>query len=316
MMRMTWATIVAILISAPAVAQQPGAPGGQAAQSAPAARVAQQRQAAPLQQPFPPLDTATQAHLQRFLLDWQAHSQSTRDLDCKFTRWHFDMFAAPAGVAATRADGVVKYAAPDKGLFRVDRLVYFIGMQQGKPQFKEQPGQYGEHWVCNGTQLIEFDRSKEECRIQDLPPQMQGKGILNGPLPFVFNLNAQQIQQRYWVRLVDVQKPGIVLVEAWPKRQEDRSQYKLVQIALNKETFVPQALLLYSPNFDQKTAPRWDHYEFTQVKRNTIGAGLQRFLNNFIPEKPPSNWKIIREKFVPPAEPPIQQAAAPQSTQR
>lgn len=331
MMRLTGATIVAILISAPAVAQQasqvanpsrvpsyaqqpPQQPSAQKqAAAAPQARVAAQQQpaTAPAGQPFPPLSAAAQAQLQQMLQNWEHHSKSVKTLDCKFTRWHFDMFAAPAGVHATRADGVIKYAAPDKGLFRVDRLVFFTGMLKDKPQYKQQPGQFGEHWVCNGTQLIEFDRSKQECRIQDLPKEMQGQKIFNSPLPFVFNLEAQQIQQRYWVRQAQAPKPGMILVEAWPKRQEDRAQYKFVQIALDAETYLPQALLMYAPNFDQKTAPKWDHYEFSEVKRNAIGAGFQKFLGNFIPEKPPSNWKILRDKFTAHMDAPPQQAAAP-----
>jgi len=308
MMRLTWATIVAILIAAPTVAQQ-------TAQSA--AQQVSQQAAPPAGQPFPPLSAAAQAQLQHLLQSWEQQSKGTKTLDSKFTRWHFDMFAAPAGIHATRADGVIKYAAPDKGLFRVDRLVFYSGMQGNKPQFKTQPGQFGEHWVCNGTQLIEFDRQKQECRIQKLPPNMQGQQIFNSPLPFVFNLDAQQIQERYWVRQVDSPEnnPEIILVEAWPKRQEDRAQYKLVQIALDAKNFAPQALIMYAPNFNAKTAPKWDHYEFTGVKRNAIGASFQKFLNNFIPDKPPANWTILRDNFTPPVEPPaeqpLRQAAAP-----
>ncbi len=330
MMRLTWATVVAILISAPTVAQQasqvpsyaqqrqtqPAAQNSTAA--TPEAHVARQQQpapAAPAGQPFAPPSAAAQAQLASMLEGWERQSKSMKTLDCKFTRWHFDMFAAPAGIHATRADGVIKYAAPDKGLFRVDRMVFYAGMEGGKPQFKQQPGQFGEHWVCNGTQLIEFDRSKEECRIQDLPPQLQGQGIFNSPLPFVFNLDAQQIQQRYWVRQVPAPRENTILVEAWPKRQEDRAQYKLVQIALDSKTFLPQALLMYAPNFDPKTAPKWDHYEFADVNRNAIGAGFQKFLGNFIPEKPPSNWKILREKFTAPVDIPTQRAAVPEAGQ-
>ncbi len=173
--------------------------------------------------PFPPLDAAANAQLQQLLLAWQQQSQGTKTLECKFTRWHYDMFAAPAGLHATRGDGELKYASPDRGLFRVDTLVFFAGMDNTqKPVYKEQNGQFGEHWVCNGKELIEFDRTKEECRIQELPPEMQGKNIISSPLPFVFNLDAQAIQQRYWVRQVESGNPGIVLIEAWPKRQEDR----------------------------------------------------------------------------------------------
>jgi TIGR03009 family protein len=268
----------------------------------------------PSGQPFPALSANAQAQLQKVLNNWEQQSQGTKTLECTFTRWHYDMFAAPKGIHATRADGEIKYAEPDKGLFRVDRLVFFAGFgPDQKPIFKPQPGQYGEYWVCNGKQLIEFDRDKEECRIQDLPPEMQGQKIFNSPLPFVFNLDAEQIQERYWVRLVEPPDATIVLVEAWPRRQEDRAQYKLVQIALDAGTYLPRALLMYAPNFNMKTAPKWDHYEFQDVKRNAIGAGIQKFLGNFIPQRPPADWKILRDTFTPPADAVPQRAAAPES---
>jgi TIGR03009 family protein len=276
---------------------------------APVTRVAKQDVVA---QPFPALNAAAQSQLQTLLLNWEQQSKSMKTLECSFTRWHYDMFAAPQGQFASRADGVIKYAAPDKGLFRVDRLVFFSGYDANQqPILQPQPGQFGEHWVCNGEQLIEFDRGRKECRIQTLPPDMRGQKIFNSPLPFVFNLDAQQIQQRYWVRQVQAPAEGMLLIEAWPKRQEDRAQYKLVQIALDAETFLPRALLMYAPNFHAKNAPKWDHYEFQDSKRNAIGAGFQRFLGNFIPEKPPGDWKILQNNFQPGPAPGAQQASNP-----
>jgi len=263
------------------------------------------------QAPFQPLAPAEQARLNQFLMAWQQQSQATRTLDCKFKRWHYDVNGAAINVHASKAEGVIRYAAPDKGLFRVDDIVFFQGQQEGKPQFKAIAGRFGEHWVCNGKQLIEMDRSNKKCTIQELPPEMQGQQIFNSPLPFVFNLDAQQILQRYWVRLVPIENPNIVMVEAWPKRQEDRAQYKLVQIGLDAKTFTPQALIMFAPNFDPKTAPNRDHYEFTDVKRNALTAGVQQFLHNFIVDRPPRDWKIVRNKYTPPAEPATAQAANP-----
>ncbi len=312
------------------LAQQAATEPLAAAQQQPAERVAARQepaaapQADPLaanQQPFAPLNAQQQQRLQQFLADWERQSNDTKTLECKFKRWHYDNKGAVAGIHTTKAEGVIRYSKPDKGLFRVDELVFFQGMQQGNPQFNAIPGQFGEHWVCNGTQLIEMDRSKKTCEIQDLPPEMQGQKIFNSPLPFVFNLDANQITQRYWVKLVDVPNTEIVLVEAWPKRQEDRAQYKLVQIGLDAKTFEPQALILYAPNFDAKTTPNRDQYEFSDVKRNAIGAGLQQFLKNFIPEKPPKDWKIVYNKFNPVDEdpslgaPPAQQIPAAQNAQ-
>ncbi|MGB1926051.1 MAG: TIGR03009 domain-containing protein [Rubripirellula sp.] len=263
-------------------------------------------------QPFPALNAAAQSQLQTLLQNWEQQSKGMKTLECSFTRWHYDMFAAPQGQFASRADGVIKYAAPDKGLFRVDRLVFFNGFDANQqPILQAQPGQFGEHWVCNGQQLIEFDRGRKECRIQTLPPEMRGQKIFNSPLPFVFNLDAQQIQQRYWVRQVQAPADDMLLIEAWPKRQEDRAQYKLVQVALDANTFLPRALLMYAPNFHAKNAPKWDHYEFQDSKRNAIGAGFQRFLGNFIPEKPPGDWKILQNNFQAGSAPSGQQAANP-----
>jgi TIGR03009 family protein len=114
----------------------------------------------------------------------------------------------------------------------------------------------------------------------------------------VFNLDAAEIQRRYWVRQVAHNDPGIIMIEAYPKRQEDLAQYKLVQIALDASTHLPRGLVMYAPNFDQKENPEWSVYEFSDPKRNTIGAGIKELLNSFVPEKPPADWKVTRDKFL------------------
>lgn len=299
-----------------ALAQQPTA---QQAASQQAAAQAQQQAAAQAQQqaaantqPFPPLTQPEFARLQQILQEWEKQSKGTKTLECSFQVWHYDAFAAPPGIHATKGDGSIRYAAPDKGLFRVDRKVFFNGMQgePQKPTYVEQPGQFGEYWICNGKELIENDRSKKEWRIQQLPPNMQGTQIFNSPLPFVFNLDAKQIQERYWIREIKSPDAQVIVLEAWPKRQVDRAQYKVVQIALSMSTFAPQALLLFAPNFDPKVAPNWDHYQFDNAKRNSIGAGLQMFVRSFIDEKPPSDFKVLKDQYQPPVEEGVPQSMA------
>jgi TIGR03009 family protein len=211
--------------------------------------------------------------------------------------------AAPLGQHATWAEGIIKYEAPDKGLFRVDTLKFFSGVVDNKPVYESSEGQHGEHWVCNGKELLEFDHSKEECRIQQLPPEMQGKQILESPLPFVFNLNAEMIKQRYWVRRLE-SPSGYHVIEAHPKRQVDRAQYRFVRVIINDQTFLPQALILYGPNFDEKLSPAYDQYEFSNVERNTIRQNLPNWLRSFIDERPPAHWKIIRDTYRPAGPPP------------
>ena len=251
--------------------------------------------------PFPPLSPAEQQNLNILLQNWETQSKGVKTLECQFKRWHYDLFKAPARIHAEIANGEIRYAAPDRGLFKVNQKMTYDGMKDDKPQYSEKAGQFGEHWVCNGQELLEFDHSQKECKIQQLPPEMRGQKIFESPLPFVFNLDAKQIQERYWVRQVKAPKEGVLLIEAYPKRQEDRAQYKLVQIALGQSTFLPEALLMYAPNFNLKTAPKWDHYEFLNIKRNSISQGLMnRFMNTFIEAKPPADWTVFRNSYQPP----------------
>ena len=295
------AIVLVIFTSSVAEAQQ--ARAQQAATQQPVAQrtgvQAANQAAAPAGQPFPALTPQQQAQLDQVLKAWESKSQATNTLECKFERWHFDLMAAPAGVHAHKATGEIKYANPDKGLFRVDSMMFYKGMQEGKPQYGPNPNEYGEYWVCNGVELIEYERGKKKCNVQSLPPNMQGTQIFNSPLPFVFNLDAAKIKQRYWVKLMQSPKPNTFLIQAWPKLQEDRAQYKMVQVVLSAD-FEPEVLLMYAPNFDRKLAPQWDHYEFSDVKRNAIGAEIKQFMGNFIPKQPPKDWEITRQTFLPP----------------
>jgi TIGR03009 family protein len=262
--------------------------------------------------PFPPLAQAAQARLDQLLAKWEAESNDTKLLSCDFTRWHYDNAAAPAGIHATWSQGSIKYASPDKGMFRVDTHRVFKGLTaDNKPIFDADEKNLGEYWVCNGTELLEFDRVKKQCVVQVIPPEMRGKEIFESPLPFVFNLDAKEIQERYWVR--EVQPPpgktGVYVIEAHPKRQEDRSQYLFVTIVIGAKTFMPEELIMYAPNFNLQTAPVWDHYSFTSVSRNGLISNIESFTNSFIKARPPADWEIIRQPLGGAAAP--QQAAAP-----
>ncbi|WDQ17687.1 TIGR03009 domain-containing protein [Rhodopirellula sp. P2] len=271
---------------------------GQGRAAAPAQPQQNAAQGQPNAAPFPPLSAAEQQRLDQILAAWEQQSKGTKTLECDFKRWHFDLFAAPAGIYANKAEGVIKYANPDKGLFQVKAVVSYDGKDdKGQPKYSAKQGLHGEHWVCTGTELKEFDHATKQCKIQQLPPHMQGQHIIESPLPFVFNADAKQIKQRYWVQPMQSPKPELILIAAYPKHQADRAQYKVVQIALDAKTFLPQALIMYAPNFNQKTQPKWDHYEFTNVKRNSIKASFGMFLQNFIDQEPPSDWKVFRDNY-------------------
>ncbi len=259
--------------------------------------------------PFAPLAEAAQARLDQLLAKWEAESKATKLLACDFTCWNYDNKSAPLGVHATWSQGAIKYASPDKGLFRVDTLRAYQGMTpEGKAIYEADPKNLGDYWVCNGSELLEFDRVKKQCVVRSIPEEMRGQKIFQSPLPFVFNLDAKEIQTRYWVREVTPPpgKTGVYVIEAFPMQQEDRAQYLFVTIVIGAQSFLPEELIVYAPNFHPQDSPVYQHYVFSEAKRNGLVANLQNFTDSFIKARPPADWEIIRQPLVN-----VQQAAAP-----
>ncbi|MEM9826621.1 MAG: TIGR03009 domain-containing protein [Planctomycetota bacterium] len=263
----------------------------------PAARMAAAGNRVPAM-PFPKPSPQAEAEMERVLITWQDQSRRTKYLTLGFTKWNYDLSGSPdAQIPATKSSGVLKYAAPDKGLYEVTEKLFYAGFDdKNQPQYQPKENELGEKWVSTGQTVVAYDQTAKKCTIFPLAKHLQGQGIINSPLPFVFNLNAADARQRYWMRLINPPREDLVMIEAWPKTQKDRAEYKMVQIALTKETFLPAGLIVYHPNFDTVGSPNRDIYEFRDVKRNQIFAGIQNFMNVFVPEKPPKGWEVEEDK--------------------
>lgn len=266
--------------------------------------------AAAQQAPFAPLSPVLSQQLDQVLAAWQRQSEQVERLRCKFERWQFIPGSAPTGKHATYAAGELKYLAPDKGSFKTTSLFFYTQGESGAPEYKQITGRFGDWWVCTGTELMEFDRTDKECVITEIPEAMQGKTIYESSLPFVFNLDAERIKQRFWIRPIEsatgqtvqtLQNPagGKYVFEAYPRRQSDAANYQLVRIHLNARDFTIQALEIYPPNYDAKTNVAYDVYQFSEIEMNW--GWLQRaaeleWLKEFIQVKAPSDWRVIRQK--------------------
>ena len=91
---------------------------------------------------------------------------------------------------------------------------------------EQRPGDTGEHWVCNGTSIYEFRHGDRQLRETKLPPELRGKAISDGPLPFVFGAKADTLKKRYFMRLVT--PPGVtdqIWLESLPRFQADAANF-------------------------------------------------------------------------------------------
>jgi hypothetical protein len=104
------------------------------------------------------------------------------------------------GWPSRKARGELKYAAPDKGLFRVKET------KQWSPEARRyeirRPATPVSTGCATATSIYEFRHSERQLRETKLPPEMRGKAISDGPLPFVFGAKADTLKKRYWMRIV------------------------------------------------------------------------------------------------------------------
>jgi len=268
--------------------------------------------------PFEPLTARQQEFLDKLLLKWEEQSGKIERYRCDFERWEYDPIFGPADPkqAKTYSTGKIRYAAPDKGLFKVEMMkVYRLPAMPGEEaQWLKKPAdEIGEHWVCDGKRVFEFEVRKKQLTERPLPAEMQGKAIVDGPLPFLFGAKAEKIKARYWVRLItpsDKQEQEFWL-EAVPKYRADAMNFKMVHVIVDKQDFLPKALQVFDPSFDPEKRPIRTVFTFNkrEVNWSVTLESLNIFHREFYEPSTPFGWKKVIEPFIP--EPGQQQPANP-----
>ena len=190
--------------------------------------------AGPPQPPFA-LTPAEEAQLDQLLLFWQQSSQRIKTFRAKFRRFEYNAWNAQNQDQPTQDNGELRYQAPDKGFFRI---------------VDKEKGQDKEKWVCDGKSLYQYDFSTHRVHEWKLPPQLRGKAIANGPMPFLFGAEAQQLKRRYWLRITTPpEAKNEIWLEALPKFLADAQEFEKVEIILSigKNDVMPTAVQIYLP---------------------------------------------------------------------
>ena len=267
-----WCGLLAIsLTMSPGFGQQPPAPAGQG----------QSAQLSPQQQ----------AALEQLLNAWEARNARVTTWSCTFYKWEYNAWS-PADadgerLAFSESTGEIKYAAPDNGLFRVKSSKQW---NPEKQQYESRPAGSGEHWVCNGSSIYEFRHAERQLRETKLPPEMQGKAISDGPLPFVFGAKAATLKKRYSMRIIT--PPGVaeqVWLEALPRFQADAANFSKVELILQTADLMPFAIQIYKPGGQDR-----DVYQF-DPRTSLIDRGLD-LIRDFSRPLTPLGYTFIEEQ--------------------
>jgi TIGR03009 family protein len=264
-----------------------------------------------------PLAPEHEKYLDQVLNYWEHQTSKIKRLRCRFKRWEYDTnWVGDPEVAKTYAIGDVKYAAPDKGLFRVEKSFQVVlPLTPGAdPQYTPRDDLLNEHWICDGTSIFEFDGHNKQLVQRELPPEMRGQQIVRGPLPFLFGAKADTIKQRYWIRPLEPPRKDVYRLEAVPKLREDAADAKKLEIFINANDFLPEGIVLYHRN-DAKTT---FGFEQREVNWNDLIDKLNLFHREFFQPKTPAGWKKVVQKYqdgsAPTTVPFPQQARQPHNT--
>ncbi len=261
--------------------------------------IAPQQPAAPLV-PFV-LTPQEQAAVDGLLRAWEQKSGQITTFACEFTLLKYDGTWELQGKALEEARkknpnahanntprhqlrGEIKFAKPDRGLYRVAS--------------DEEPnrGEEQEYWVCDGKALYTKEYSKKQVVEHRLPPEMQGKSIVDSPMPFVFGVEAQKMQERYWIRIITPPgNAGQVWIEAFPKRASDAANYRRVQVILEAQELTPMAMQVFHLNDQSPKIKVSDVYTFSSIKKNGMLDRFGDFLNLFVGPPTPFGWRRIVE---------------------
>lgn len=239
-----------------------------------------------------------EAELDLVLNAWEKKSGAIKTLTCDFTLLEYDTVNAKQGEPPVPREsrGELKFAKPDKGVFHVT---------------KERVGNKivaadGDHWVCDGQALYEYDHKRKKLTERILPDELKGQAIANGPLPFFFGQTAERMRQRYWLKVStpreDIGKK--IWLDAVPKFQEDRANYERASIILNETDMLPSALQITLPNGDRKVYV-FDNFSINNLWKKISGQfDPPRVSNDWdheIEQPPPSPGRVGR-RLVPPNE--------------
>ena len=307
----------------------------QAAQNQAAQNQAAQNQVAQNQptQPFPPLAADHLKYIDDLLGIWEQSSSQVKRYTCDYMCWEYDPefcnWRAPGNnklAAYMIKSGQIRFSDPDQARFETSALWGFDGppAEPGQdPKYKQRDKEENrERWICDGQAIYEFDFQNQRLYETTIPIQMQGKGLVNSPLPFLFGAKKEQILDRYWIRVITPQ--GAVneyWLEAWPKRREDAQTYQKIELVIAKEDFLPKSLHIYAPNYDPVKNPVSRAFEFQNRKINSNWSNIQNALGWFVRPTTPIGWKRVdRNAFQsqPQQMPPeglIRPAAAPNERQ-
>lgn len=197
------------------------------------------------QAPSPADEQAKSRELAGILGAWEKQSKGLRTLDVRFTRRD----VSPAWDdenGPTEFRGQALLQSPDHAFLRFEKVE--------KEKAKERRVIH-EDIICTGKAVLQYAYPTRQIFVFPLSKEARNRALEEGPLPFLFNMQARNLEGRFKMRLLGKVRESYV-IDVFPLLPEDQESFASARLWLNTKSYLPDQLILYSTN-------RKDRKEYT-----------------------------------------------------
>ena len=219
--------------------------------------------------------------MDRLLELWEQKSTELTSLDVKILR----IDRNPAWDQVEYYDGRALFKSPNLAFIDFNKIKQDdrnnpIADPRNKGQWLSTPF---ERIVCTGQEVWQYKSDTQQIFIFPLGKNEKQKAVEEGPLPFLFNMHADDASRRYEMRLIseDEKAYGVSIV---PKLLEDKDSFSIAHVKLDRGYLLPVQIIMLSP--DRKSRK--------EFKLGPIYPNKKVNSGNFEGKPLGSPWKIIR----------------------
>jgi TIGR03009 family protein len=230
--------------------------------------------AAPAPAQAPPAPIIDPARMDQVLNAWAKKTQSTDSLYAKFIREDY----ADDWQTKTRYSGSAFVKRPNLAYLNFDKL-------PDDPAGKPVPN---ERIICTGTDVYQFLTETKQVHVYPLPPEERQRALEEGPLPFLFNMDAAKVKERYAIRLIG-ERDNLFLIGIAPIQAQDREAFSVAYIWLDATKFQPTKIQLLDPSNKKNTKT----YTFSEMSMNRTISDAYFDAKSQWQQVRPAGWDLV-----------------------
>ncbi|MDO4586779.1 MAG: hypothetical protein Q4C95_05705 [Planctomycetia bacterium] len=216
--------------------------------------------------------------LNEFLNHWENFGKSIKRISCNVQVKEFDggLFHKDSNIPISHTWGQFRFIAPNKILYHVRGDFSYQGFEDGKePKWQESNNEW--KFVYDGKSMTHYDFVKTTATVIPIVESEWNQDLtLESPFPLFFVANAQNLKNRFYMRLIT--KPEKAKTEVWieavPRYLDDAKNFKSIIITLRLKDLQPYYMRKFGVNGKSYT-----DFTFEDIAVNKGNWGIESNVN-------------------------------------